>query len=277
MNAARPFPVGRRGLVLLLILAAAAASWAALGLSPRGLVPHAGGLEIVRDFFAAALSPALDYEEPPPPGTMPLPLKALDAARRTLVFAAAAMTLSIVIGIVLGFPASSAWWEGRSRIASVVWGTARTIIALLRSVHELLWAVLFLAAFGINTFTAVVAIAIPYGGTLAKIFSEMIDEAARDSASALRAAGASPLQVFFFGLVPRALPDLAAYAFYRFECAVRSSAILGFFGYATLGYFIRGSFENLHYREVWTYLYTLFLLVAVLDLWSGSLRRRFMP
>ena len=67
--------------------------------------------------------------------------------------------------------------------------------------------------------------------------------------------------MFVFGLLPRALPDMCAYAFYRFECAVRSSAVLGFFGFPTLGYSIAQSFENLHYGEVWTYLYMLMVLV----------------
>ena len=145
----------------------------------------------------------------------------------------------------------------------------------MRSVHELLWAVLFLAAFGLNTFGAVIAIAIPYAGTLAKIFSEMIDEAPRDSGLALRRLGASRLVEFWFGLVPRALPDMSAYAFYRFECAIRSSAVLGFFGFPTLGYGIAQSFENLHYGEVWTYLYALMALVVAVELWSGALRERF--
>jgi ABC-type phosphate/phosphonate transport system permease subunit len=56
---------------------------------------------------------------------------------------------------------------------------------------------------------------------------------------------------------------------------LRASAVLGFFGFPTLGLFIRLSFDNLFYREVWTYLYTLFLLVALVDWWSGALRRRF--
>jgi phosphonate transport system permease protein len=75
--------------------------------------------------------------------------------------------------------------------------------------------------------------------------------------------------------VPRALPDMCAYAFYRYECAVRSSAILGFFGFPTLGYSISASFDNLHYGEVWTYLYALMALVVAVELWSGALRRRF--
>ncbi len=201
------------------------------------------------------------------------------AARRTLVFAVGGMSLALVLGVVLGFLSSSSWWaeerRGRSLLGPLVWSGARLLIVGMRSVHELLWAVLFLAAFGLNTFGAVVAIAIPYGGTLAKIFSEILEEAPRDSARALRELGASPLQVFLFGHLPRALPDMAAYAFYRFECAVRSSAVLGFFGFPTLGYSIAQAFENLHYREVWTYLYMLMALVVGIELWSGALRRRF--
>ena len=103
----------------------------------------------------------------------------------------------------------------------------------------------------------------------------MLDEAPRDAALALRGAGATNLQVFALGLLPRALPDMCAYAFYRLECAVRSAAILGFFGFPTLGYSISASFENLHYGEVWTYLYALCALVLGVEAWSGALRRRF--
>jgi len=155
-----------------------------------------------------------------------------------------------------------------------IYAGVRVLIALMRSVHELLWAILFLVAFGLKNFSAVVAIAIPYGGTLAKVFSELLDECPRDSARSLRAIGAGPLQVFLWGLLPRAIGDMSAYSFYRFECAVRSSAILGFFGYPTLGYYLKLSAENMHYREVWTYLYALIAIVLVLELWSAKLRAR---
>jgi phosphonate transport system permease protein len=269
-----------RRLVLALIAAAGVASAWYLDLGPTGLWPGEGGFSVMGKFFARAFSPALYAEG----GTDTfLPWQALEAARLTVVFAAAGMSLSLVLGLGLGLLASSAWWAGdparragplRRAVAPAVYSAARVLIALMRSVHELLWALLFLCAFGLSNANAVLAIAIPYGGTLAKIFSEMIDEAPRDAAEALRATGASPVQVFAFGLLPRALPDMAAYSFYRFECALRSSAILGFFGLPTLGYYIKLSFDNLYYGEVWTYLYALFLLVVVVDWWSGALRRR---
>ncbi len=280
---------GLRRLVLAGILAAGVAAALALELDPRDLIPEGGGLTVARDFFSRALSPALTYEaEFVPAGAPPLWIKVLGALRTTLVFATAAISLSVLVGLALGFLGSTAWWAGdpvggrtrgsrlgRRAVTTAVYGSTRAVIALMRSVHELLWAVLFLAAFGLSNLAAVIAIAIPYSGTFAKVFSELIDEAPRDAGRALRAAGASPLQVFFLGLLPRALPDMAAYAFYRFECSLRSSAVLGFFGYPTLGYYLAASFENLHYGEVWTYLYALFLLVIVFEWWSGALRRRF--
>jgi phosphonate transport system permease protein len=269
-----------RRVVLVCILTAGLASAFYLDLSPGSLVPGEGGFEVIGRFFAAAFKPTLESESG---SGRPLLPNVWQGARDTVIFAAAGMSLALALGAVLGFFASSAWWEGdsargrgfvRRTIAPAVYGTTRVLIALMRSIHELLWALLFLAALGLSNATAVIAIAIPYGGTLAKVFSEMIDEAPRDAAYALRASGASSIQVFAFGLLPRALPDMAAYAFYRFECALRASAILGFFGFPTLGYYVAASFENLYYREVWTYLYTLFLLVAVVDWWSGALRRR---
>ncbi len=284
----RPSPLGVRGGVLLSLLFAGLWAFFHLDLSPADLWPNEGGLQVMGDFFGRAFSPALRSEATfVPEGTPSLLVLALSAALTTLVYAAAAMGLSLVVGVVLGFFASTAWWAGdpaggRSRLKTVlrrtvwpaIYGVTRVLIAIMRSVHELIWAVLFLAAFGLTPVSAVVAIAIPYGGTLAKIFSEMIDEAPRAPAQALRAAGASGLQLFFFGLAPRALPDMIAYAFYRFECALRSSAILGFFGYETLGREIRQSFESTSYGEVWTFLYVLILMIVVFDWWSGAVRRR---
>jgi len=280
-----PRRLGTRRAVLLLITVTGV--WAAfhLQLDPRGLIPDGGGLRLAGRFFGAALTPALTYEASfVPEGAPPFLQKVINAMAVTVSFAAAASSLSLIFGVPLAFVSSQAWWasgdEGAGArrvihaVGPVVYGVSRVVIGLSRSVHELLWAVLFLAAMGLTPLAAVVAIAIPYSGTLAKVFSEMIDEAPRDTARALRDAGAGPLSVFFFGLLPRALPDMLSYAFYRFECALRSAAVLGFFGIPTLGLFIRESFTNAQYHEVWTYLYAMFALVLVADAWSGRIRRR---
>ncbi|MHC4392860.1 MAG: PhnE/PtxC family ABC transporter permease [Planctomycetota bacterium] len=283
MTALRANPISARGGVAAAILVTGLVSAWWLGLAPSGLIPGEEGLRVAGRFVAAAASPALDYQDPAVPAEAPALLaKVLEAMRKTLVFAAAAMSLAVPAGVLLGFLGASAWWRDAPRRATsikaigpiITWAT-RLLMTFLRSIHELIWALLFLVALGITDVGAVLAIALPYAGTLGKVFSEMIDEAPRDAAEALRAAGAAPTQVFLFGLTTRAAPDMASYSFYRFECALRSSAVLGFFGYPTLGLSIKLSFENAYYNEVWTYLYALLFMVALLEVWSGSLRRRF--
>lgn len=275
---------GKRTWVLGILVAAVVCA-AGLRLSPAQLLPTGSGLTLMREFLWAALTPALDYEAPVPAGTAPLALKVLDSLRSTLVFAAAGLSLAVAFGLPLGALASTAWWRRieddpvAGRRLRRVWVPTlflglRASIAAMRSVHELLWAVLLLAALGLTPFSAVCAIAIPYAGTLAKVFSELLDEAPRDGADALRAAGASRMQAFLFGIVPRALPDLASYLFYRLECAVRSSAVLGFFGFPTVGYHLRLAFDNQHYSEVWTYLWALIAVAFLFEALSSALRKR---
>lgn len=282
----RWFPLRARGTVILAMVVAAGWAYGALGLSVGGLLPDESGWTLASEFFGRMLSPATEHETAFVPETS-LWASSLAAAGRTIGYAAAAMGLSLALGVVLGFLGSSAWWSGEvlgrrqttwrslaRGVAPILYGATRLVIALMRSVHELLWALLFLVIFGLTPTTAVVAIAIPYGGTLAKIFSELVDEAPRAPALALRHAGATGLQVFVVGLLPPALPDMIAYSFYRFECALRSAAILGFLGVPTLGVLIKQAFDYGEYGEAWTHLYMLIALIAGFDLWSGAVRKR---
>jgi phosphonate transport system permease protein len=283
----RPRALGARALVFGALLVAGL--WAAASLGLFRDIPSVGeaGGRTAWEFLSRALTPALRSEAPPPHGGESLLPTLLEAVRTTLVFAAASLGLAVLLGVGLGFLGSTAWWAGdpaggrtlvarllRRTVLPAVYGCTRVLISALRSVHELIWAVLLLSAFGRSDLAAVVAIAIPYAGTVAKIFSELIDEAPRGAALALRGAGATPTQVFAIGLLPRALADLAAYLFYQFECALRSSAILGFFGFPTLGYYVITSFQHLRYGEVWTYLYALLALILLVEVWSGAIRRR---
>jgi phosphonate transport system permease protein len=284
----RPKPIGVRVGILLSLIAAGFIAISLVHLSPTDLVPSSGGIATAGKFFSRALSPALQSEGRfVPVDAPPLLVVVWRATWTTLVTGAAAMSLSLVLGLLLGFAASSAWWSGpgieggaggigflRRSVAPMLCGFSRLLIIVMRSIHELMWAILFLAAIGLNNLAAVIAIAIPFAGTLAKMFSELVDEAPRESAHSLRGLGASGFQTYCFGLLPRALPDLIAYAFYRFECVLRSSAVLGFFGFPTLGLYIRQSFSATNYGEVWTFLYALLALVILADAWSGAVRKR---
>ncbi|QDV07538.1 Phosphate-import permease protein PhnE [Planctomycetes bacterium Poly30] len=275
----RRFPLGARALTLALIAAAGVVSARYLGLDLAGLWPRDAGWNLGGDLLGAAVHPAFGYENEVPPGTPAFPWRILGALWRTVLFAAGAMSLALPLGLLLSVLASDRFWQlrrrsGGSPAARIVQVAVRILIALMRSLHELLWAVLFLAALGLNSAAAVVSIAIPFAGTLAKVGSEMIDETSKSPAAALQDSGAGRWAALLVGVLPAALPELLSYAFYRFECAIRSAAVLGFFGYPTIGLYVAQSFENYQLREVWAYLYALIALVVLVEAWSRGVRRR---
>lgn len=252
-----------------------------LGLTPAGLLPpDSTRWERAGSFFAAALSPAFDYQDENVPDDAPsIWVKGFTGLMLTLKFAFGAMSLAVPVALLLGFLGSSSWWPEpcaawlRVILRSVYLG-CRFLMSLLRSIHELIWALLILSAIGVSPLAGMVALALPFSGTLGKVFSELIDEETREAAGALKAIGHRPVQTFLCGTLPAALPNLVTYSFYRFECALRSSAVLGFVGIETIGLYIQLSHEEFYYHEVWTYLYLLLALIVVVDLWGAGIRRR---
>ena len=278
---------GKRLVVLFLFIIFAVC---AVRLGPRvvGLSEGADPFGAMSRFFGAALTPSFEDQNPSlPPDATPL-LERLGADLvRTIRYAFIAMSLAVPTALVLGFFASSAWWPGamtygrpstgRRLLRGVLQGlrwSCRLLITLCRSIHELVWAMFFLSAVGDAPVTACVALALPFAGTLGKVFSELIDEQGSGPRTVLLATGASPLQAFAATLFPQALPDMLTYTLYRFECALRSSAVLGFIGVETIGLGIRRSFENLYFGEVWTQLYALIVVIVVVDVIGARLRDR---
>ncbi|MDF1823995.1 MAG: ABC transporter permease subunit [Verrucomicrobiales bacterium] len=270
----------RRWVVLGIGLIFLICAWA-LGLTPAGLVPpDATRWERTGEFFKAALNPAFDYEDPDvPEDADPIWIKGLKGVFLTLKFAFGAMSLAVPVALLMGFLGSSSWWptpcpRGLKVMLRGVYLLSRFFMSLLRSIHELIWALLILSAFGMSPLAGMVALALPFSGTLGKVFSELIDEEARDAAFALKAIGHRPVQTFLVGTLPAALPNLITYSFYRFECALRSSAVLGFVGIETIGLYIELSHEEFYYREVWTYFYLLLALIIIVDFWGAGIRKR---
>lgn len=268
MSAGRP---ARRwwGLAALLLV-----GWAVLeaGLVAGDLV-NRGGWSQVRDILGAAGRPALGVD---------FLARTTRAAFVTLAFAVLGTFLSLILGTAGGVLGSEVWWatvasgsrEGEIGRLRAAWLAVRGALALPRAIHEILWGLFFINIFGLDPIVGVLAIAIPYGAITAKLFSEILDETSRDALRALRNAGASPAEAFLYGLVPEAFRDLLSYAFYRFECSIRSAAVLGIIGAGGLGYELFLSLQSLRYPQMWTLLGALILLTGATDLWSGFVRRR---
>lgn len=276
-NTSRHYLGSRRALLLIIALAAITSSWV-LELNPFRLF-SGNNLTLTGDFLLSAFQPALDYQKPVE-GAEPFLLTVINTTLRTLRFALLAMSVAIPCGALLALLASTAWWPDIRRHRRLGWVlrplclASRAVMAFARSIHELIWGLLFITAMGLSTDAAIIAVAIPYSGILAKIYSEMFEEHSREAQRALQAIGAGSIAAFLAGLLPRALPDLITYTFYRLECAVRTAAVFGFVGIETIGYRIKLASDELHYREIWTYLYVLFAMIMVIEWWSRALRKR---
>ncbi|HET9553610.1 MAG TPA: phosphonate ABC transporter, permease protein PhnE [Anaeromyxobacteraceae bacterium] len=151
---------------------------------------------------------------------------------------------------------------------------ARLLLSLLRSVPELVWALLFVRAVGVGPAAGVLAIAVAYGGVVGRVFAEILESTPRGPAEALGAAGARPLPALLFGLLPSARPVLASYTLYRLDCSLRASAVLGLVGAGGVGQQVELSLRMLAYDEVASWVLALFALVLAVDLASAFLRRR---
>lgn len=153
-----------------------------------------------------------------------------------------------------------------------IYCTARGILSLFRSIPEFVWAFMFVRAVGLGPFPGVLAIGVAYGGMLGKVYSEIFEGVNERPLEALQSTGANKLQIFCYGWFPQVLPNFVSYTLYRWECAVRASAILGLVGAGGLGQQIEISMRMFNFNEVLTLLIILFLMVAAVDFISSKIR-----
>ncbi|MFE7629548.1 PhnE/PtxC family ABC transporter permease [Kocuria sp. NPDC057446] len=260
-------PGGGRGWAGLWVLAVV---WSVGGwLAAEGPVVNVSGWPRFAEFFSAALSPDLSVQ---------FLLRTGEAALSTLSFAVLGTLAAVAAGLVVGVLISETWWGigpgtlTHPPVRRVGWLLTRFGLAVPRGIHEAVWALLLLSVLGRDPLVGVLAIAIPFGAITAKVYAEIIDESARGPYEALRASGSPRGPALLYAVLPIAWPALVSYAFYRFECAVRSAVILGMVGAGGLGFELVLSFSGSRHTEVWTLIYAIVLIGAVVDRWGAGLR-----
>ena len=196
---------------------------------------------------------------------------------RTVAIATAGLTLALLLAVplallsvrVLSFRRWPAAWR---RCRPARFGVSGLMV-VLRSVPELIWALVFVRVVGLGPTAGVLAIALTYGGMLGKVYAEILESGDAHATATLLRNGAGRLQAFFYGLLPHNAAELTSYTVYRWECAIRSSAVLGFVGAGGLGQQIDSSMKMFNGGEVGTMLLVFVLLVALADRLSGWLRK----
>ena len=204
------------------------------------------------------------------------------ATLETLAIATAGMALALIVAFPCALLATRALSlsalsrGGRpGKWAEAARWPVRGLLILLRSVPEIVWALLFVRAVGLGPTAGVMAIAITYAGMLGKVYAEIFESVDPLPIRALLGAGSSRLQAFAYGVLPQATGEMLSYTVYRWECAVRASVVMGFVGAGGLGQQMDLSMRMFAGGEVASMLLTFLLLVLLADLISQLLRRSF--
>jgi phosphonate transport system permease protein len=214
-----------------------------------------------------------------PPATQPeFLLLVAKEAWRTIAIATAGTFLALLLAIPMTLIStrvlSISSLSGRMHLLPfAVRQMIRWILIIIRSVPELIWALVFVRVVGLGPAAGVLAIGLTYAGMLGKVYTEILESGEQHVAGNLMRNGSSRLQTFFYGVLPQNLTELTSYTVYRWECAIRASAVLGFVGAGGLGQQLDNSMRMFNGGEVATILIVFMLLVGLADLLSAWLRK----
>ncbi|MEB0013198.1 ABC transporter permease [Glaciimonas sp. Gout2] len=208
-------------------------------------------------------------------------LKMVAAATwETVAMATVGMTLAMVVAIPMTIVVTSHLSLSRIGTGRMGWlaqsvrQIVRWLLVLLRSVPELVWALLLVRIVGLGPTAGVIAIALTYCGMLGKVYAEILESSDSHASDTLLKNGSGRLAALFYGALPESAAELVSYTVYRWECAIRGSVVMGFVGAGGLGQRMDESMKMMAGAELSTMLLVFVLLVAGADAVSKMLRGR---
>jgi phosphonate transport system permease protein len=222
---------------------------------PQDLATGAGGMaDILRRSF--------------PPDVTHLPA-AFGGVLETVDIALIGTVVALLLSLPLAVCAAENVTPSRA-----VYMSSRGLIAVTRSVPDLVWALLFVTAVGLGPFPGVLALSVHSVGMLGRLFAETIEDMDMGPVDALRIIGASPVQIVTHAILPGLLPSFVGIGLYRLDENVRSSLVLGFVGAGGIGFLILTSMNLFQYRQVATLLILTYVLVMTVERLATLVRNR---
>ncbi len=199
---------------------------------------------------------------------------------QTVAISVVGTALGIALGALLAIPAAAtlvlddrdpAPVPGRApRMAA--YAAARFLLALLRSIPELIWVLLCIVAFGVGAFAGAAALGLHTAGVLGKLYAETLEEVPEGPVEELRAIGATPLQRLAWAMWPQARETLASFTLLRWETNLRLSTVVGLVGGGGLGLALYNDLQLGWYQQVTTLVLVIYLLVVATDFLANRLR-----
>ena len=201
-------------------------------------------------------------------GPRPSCPSALAGAVGTIEIALLGTALAAALAVPLGF------LSARNVAPPAVYYAVRAALNFFRSIDTLVYALLFVAAVGLGPFPGMLAVVAYTTTSLAKLYSETIEGIEPGPVDAIRATGATRLQVLRFGVLPQVLPLFLSYVLYRFESNVRAATVLGFVGAGGIGLYLQTYLRMIDYPAASTVLLVTVVMVMVVDFASARIRAR---
>lgn len=182
-------------------------------------------------------------------------------------------TLGTLLGIVMAFPVAFLAAKNTTPSMLVARPIALFIIAASRSINSLIWALLLVAVLGPGLLAGIIAIALRSIGFISKLMYEAIEEVNATQVDAIRATGASPLQVLNYGVLPQIMPSFIGTSLFRWDINIRESTVLGLVGAGGIGLKLQESMSILAWPQV-TVIFSTILVTVILSEWISAKTRK---
>lgn len=193
-----------------------------------------------------------------------------DGLVESVQIAVVASSVGIVLSLPLGLLAA------RNLMPLWVSGPTRFLIALCRSFHPVIVAIVFVKAVGFGALAGILALIVGSVGFIAKLFAEAIEEISLRQVEAVRASGAGFFNVVAFGVQPQVLPRFLGFALYQLDSNLRNSTMVGIVGAGGIGGTLFAAFKRFDYDFVSAILIAIIALIMLGELFSQRLRRIFL-
>jgi phosphonate transport system permease protein len=196
-------------------------------------------------------------------------------ARSWLKPLADTLTMSVsgtLLAVVLSFPLALLAARNTTPHPAAYFA-ARGLLNLLRAVPELIMGIVLVAAVGFGVLPGVLALGLHSVGMVGKFYAEALEQVDPGPVEAVRAVGAGPLQVIWFGMLPQIMPLLVGVTIYRWEYHFRASTVMGMVGAGGIGFELYGALRIMQYREVSALLLVILVMVVLIDALSSVLRQ----
>jgi phosphonate transport system permease protein len=181
--------------------------------------------------------------------------------------------LGTLLGVIICIPAA---WFGAVNITPfkpITYPLARLMMTLSRSIHEIVWALFFVAVVGLGAMAGIFALAVRSVGFIAKMSAEAIEDIDHGPVDAIRAVGGNGFQVMLYAILPQVLPQILGVIIFEWEINIRRSAILGLVGAGGLGLVFFRQLNTFNFAGVTTVIIAILGIILIGEVFSYFIRR----